>query len=223
MADTFTAVLNLTKPEIGASADTWGTKLNDNLDDVDGLFQSGPALKVANGGTGATVAADARTNLGLGSMATQNAGAVAITGGTMSGVTVGESGSFTATLATASSGGTAITTGTAYWKKVGDIVSLRLPSLAGSTASTAIYIQGLPAAIQVGAIGGTQYCPALINNGASDAEQGLAVFFASASYARLYSSINQGSFTSATAQKGLAAGVGVVTTQHQLFTYQITD
>jgi hypothetical protein len=33
------------------------------------------AIAVANGGTGATTAAGARTNLGLGTMATQNTGA----------------------------------------------------------------------------------------------------------------------------------------------------
>lgn len=43
-------------------------------------------LNVANGGTGATTDAGARTNLGLGTMATQDANAVAITGGTISGV-----------------------------------------------------------------------------------------------------------------------------------------
>lgn len=64
MADTNTTNLNLTKPEVGASSDTWGNKLNTNLDTLDGLFQSGPALRIANGGTGATTAATARTNLG---------------------------------------------------------------------------------------------------------------------------------------------------------------
>ena len=87
MADTFTTTLSLTKPEVGASADTWGTKLNDNLDDIDALFSAGPVLKVANGGTAATTASGARTSLGLGTMATQDASAVAITGGTVTGVT----------------------------------------------------------------------------------------------------------------------------------------
>jgi hypothetical protein len=44
-------------------------------------------LAVADGGTGASSAGAARTNLGLGTMATQNSGAVAITGGSVSGIT----------------------------------------------------------------------------------------------------------------------------------------
>jgi hypothetical protein len=46
----------------------------------------GAALAIADGGTGASSAAAARTNLGLGSVATQNAGGVAITGGSISGL-----------------------------------------------------------------------------------------------------------------------------------------
>jgi hypothetical protein len=44
-------------------------------------------VPVASGGTGATTASGARTNLGLGSIATQNSSSVAITGGSITGIT----------------------------------------------------------------------------------------------------------------------------------------
>ena len=46
-------------------------------------------VAIVNGGTGASTAPTARTNLGLGTMATQDATSVAITGGAINGTTVG--------------------------------------------------------------------------------------------------------------------------------------
>lgn len=53
---------------------------------VDLTSQVAGTLPVANGGTGGNTQALARTGLGLGTMSTQNANAVAITGGTISGL-----------------------------------------------------------------------------------------------------------------------------------------
>ena len=86
-------------------------------------------LPITSGGTGASTASDARTNLGLGTIATQAANSVAITGGAITGITD----------LTVADGGTGASTHTANSVLIGEgtsAISSVAPSTSGNVLSS---------------------------------------------------------------------------------------
>jgi len=83
------------------------------------------ALPVLSGGTGSNTVSGARTNLGLGTIATQNSNAVAITGGSITGIT---------DLAVAD-GGTGASNASGARTNLGLVIGTDVPSPTGSGAS----------------------------------------------------------------------------------------
>jgi len=162
-----------TEPSVGtvtsvdASGGSTGLSFTGGPITSSGTLTLGGTLALASGGTGATTAAGARTALGLGTIATQNANSVSLTGGAIDGVTIGGStaavGSFTTLNASTAANLTVLT-------------STGLTKLGASTGSESLRVAATTSAVNyVRVYGGATGSAAVIDAQGSDTNVDLSL------------------------------------------------